>query len=130
MAMAKLSGGGITSNKLVREGVRSGPPNTNIISPRGVSQYGYATGGMMKGSGSFTGRNSALDVNEGTASQPRSGNDVAASTVAGPGGSRTVYRAGSQSATPAVQMPQGGKDILSEFGREPTDPGPLVDRRS
>jgi hypothetical protein len=128
--MAKLSGGGITSNKLVHPNVKTGPASSNKMDPRGVSQYGYAPGSTLNRDSSYTTKNSGLPVNAGTMSQVPSGNAVAAATVAGPGGSRTVYRAGTQSATPSVQMPQGGRDILSEFGREPTDPGPLVDRRS
>ena len=37
--MAKLSGGGIQMNKNVSGKVRAGPPNTNVISPRGVLSY-------------------------------------------------------------------------------------------
>ena len=46
------------------------------------------------------------------------GNEVAASTVCGPGGSRTVMRSGSQAQTgPVAGSPRpGGGDILSQFG--------------
>ena len=102
---AKLSGGGITSNKLVRPGVRSGPPSTNKISPRGVSQYGYATGSKMKEPGSFTTENSALPVNQGTGAQVPMGNAVALNVKGGgPGTGRTLYRSGSQ----AVHGPVAG----------------------
>jgi hypothetical protein len=128
----KLSGGGITSNKLVRESVRGGSPNLTAYSPRGVSQLGVSQGSTLSKTGAFTTQNSALPLSDG---QRRDfvpmGNQLATNVGAGgPGAGRTTYRAGSQSATPSVQMRQGGKDILSEFGREPTDPGPLVDRRS
>jgi len=111
------SGGGYTSNQVVRPGVRSGPPNTNLISPRGVSQYGYAPGSTLKKDGSYTTQNSALPVNQGTARQVPSGNAVAASTVAGPGGSRTVYRSGTQAThgPAAGPAPVQGRDIFREF---------------
>jgi hypothetical protein len=92
----RLSGGGITMNKNVKGNVRAGPASTNKVSPAGVSQLGYATGDKLKGEGSHTGINTAQKVFQGTAPQVRSGNDVAASTVAGPGGSRTVLRSGGQ----------------------------------
>ena len=34
------SGGGITSNKLVRPAVRGGPPNTRAVSPAAVGKIG------------------------------------------------------------------------------------------
>jgi hypothetical protein len=61
---------------------------------------------------------------KGTAPQVRSGNDVAASTVCRPGGSRTIYRSGFQALSGKVSQGEGkiggnaGKDILSEFGPE------------
>jgi hypothetical protein len=128
--MAKVTGGGIQSSVNREVGVRGGKRTTNAVSPAGLSQYGTAQGGRIKGSGSFTGISSAKNVFEGakTAATPM-GNAVAASTVCKPGGSRTVYRAGYQSATPNVQMPKGGRDILKEFGPEASDPSPLVSRR-
>jgi hypothetical protein len=127
--MAKMSGGGLTSNKLVRPGVKAGPANTNVISPRGVSEYGYATPGKMR-QGAHSGQNTAQPVKTGTASQVPSGNAVAAATVAGPGGSRTVYRAGVQGTHGPVAgpAPVQGREILSEYGPEVTD-GSAMRRR-
>jgi hypothetical protein len=123
-----VSGGGISSNKLVRVGVRTGPANTNKISPRGVSQLGYATGSMMKGPGSFSSKNSALPINAGVASQVPSGNAVAASTVCGVGGSRTVYKTGTQMLHGKVAGPAPiqGREILGAFGPETSNRGSLV----
>jgi hypothetical protein len=92
----KISGGGITSNKLVRPGVKAGGPNTNKVNERGVFQLGTMQGDALRPSGGHTGQSTALPLMKGTASQVPSGNQVAAQTVAGPGGSRTVMRSGSQ----------------------------------
>jgi hypothetical protein len=119
--MAKLSGGGIRSNKLVRPGVRVGPASTNKIDPRGVSQYGYATGSRLERSGSYTTDNTALPVNAGTMSQVRLGNDVARNVgKGGPGTGRTVYRSGYQATHgPVVQgSAPGRRDTLAEYGPE------------
>jgi len=86
----KLSGGGITSNKLVRPGVKAGPPRTNVISPGAVSRMG-----ILVGPGSKVG-----PLIKGTAPQVPMGNAVAAATKCGPGGSRELFRSGSQSSTP------------------------------
>jgi hypothetical protein len=133
MSRAK-SGGGITSNKLVRPGVRTGPASTNKIDPRGISQYGYATGSRIHKSGSYGTENTALPVNVGTMGQVPLGNQVALNVKGGgPGAGRTVMRTGSQSLhgepVRGSMPPSQPRDILSEFGREPTDKSPLVERR-
>jgi hypothetical protein len=104
-------------------GVRSGPASTNKVSPAGTSQLGYATGDKLKKEGSHTGINSAVPVFQGSASQVPSGNAVAASTVAGPGGSRTVYKSGYQMQHgPSAGRPkEPDRHILSEYG--PDVPG-------
>ena len=130
--MAKLSGGGITSNKLVRPGVRSGPPSTNKIDPRGVSQYGYATGSKMKEPGSFTTENSALPVNQGTGAQVPMGNAVALIVGGGgPGTGRTLYRTGTQAVHGPVAgpAPVRGREILGAFGPETMSRDSLVRKR-
>src|SRR6516225_4953859 len=131
MAKTTLSGGGIRSNKLVRVSVRTGPPSTNVISPRGVSQYGYAAGSRLNKTGSFTTENSALPVNAGTMSQVPMGNAVARNVGGGgPGTGRTVHRTGTQSLHgKPVGSPVQGRDILGAFGPEVTDKSPLVRRR-
>jgi hypothetical protein len=126
--MSKLSGGGYTSNKLVRETVVGGSRSTQPVNPRGLSQYGTAQGGMLNQSGSFTGRNSAQPVFEAKKPNPVPfGNDLVNNVgQGGPGTGRTTYHAGSQASTPAASNPQGGRDILSGFGPEPSDRSPLV----
>jgi hypothetical protein len=111
MARAK-SGGGIRGNKNVNVRVKAGPPRTDIVSPSAVSNLGeslnYKRPALIKG----------------TAKQVPSGNDVAASTVCGPGGSRNIYPTGFQALSGKVSQgegkigPNAGKDILSEFGPE------------
>jgi hypothetical protein len=130
--MKKLSGGGLTSNKLVRPGVRTGPASTNKISPRGVSQYGYATGAEIEWAGSHGTRNTALPVNEGTMKQVPLGNQVALNVKGGgPGTGRTVMRTGSQSLHGPVAGPAPiqGRSIFDQFPPEVTDKSPLVHKR-
>ena len=115
MTMSKgkaRSGGGIRSNKVRQIGNRVGPPRTNVISPQAVTELGMATNWPRQ------------PLVKGTAPQVRSGNDVAATTVCGPGGSRTIYKSGYQDLHGKVSQGEGkiggnaGKDILSEFGPE------------
>jgi hypothetical protein len=132
MAQAR-SGGGINSSVVKQVDIKSGSPNLTAYSPRGVSQLGVSQGSMLSKTGAFTSRPSAAPLSEG---QKRDfvplGNQLATNVGQGsPGAGRQVYRAGSQSSTPAASMPQGGggKDILSQFGPD-SDPASLVDRRS
>jgi hypothetical protein len=119
-AMAKsTSGGGISSNKLVCVGVKGGSRTTQVVSPRGVSQLGIAQGGKLRREGSFTGINTANNVFEGNKpAATQMGNAVAASTVCGVGGSRTIYKTGYQSmhGDPVQGSTPAPKDILSQFG--------------
>ena len=128
--MAKaVSGGGITSNKLVHPNVKTGPASSNKMDPRGVSQFGYSPGSTLDRSGSFTTKNSALPVNAGTMVQVPSGNQVALNVgQGGPGTGRTVYRTGTQQmhGAPVQGQSPGQREILSEFGREVTDKNTLV----
>jgi hypothetical protein len=130
--MAKLSGGGIQMNKNVREKVRAGPPSTNLISARGVSQLGYATGSRMKEAGSYTTENSALPVKQGTAAQVPLGNQLATNVGGGgPGTGRTLYRTGTQAVHGPVvagNTPQG-RSIFAQYPPEVTDKSPLVHKR-
>jgi hypothetical protein len=72
------SGGGLTSNKLVRPSVKAGPPRSNKVSIAATDALGqqlaYKRPNLIKG----------------TMPQVPMGNAVAAQTVCGPGGSRTV----------------------------------------
>jgi hypothetical protein len=67
-------------------------PVPHAMSPRGVSQYGYATGGQLKGEGRHTSVNTALPVGDG---KGYAGPNPSPQRP-GPGGGRTVHRSGSQ----------------------------------
>jgi hypothetical protein len=129
VTMAKLSGGGITSNKLVHPNVRTGPASSNKMDPRGVSQFGYSPGSTLDRSGSFTTKNSALPVNAGTMTQVPSGNQVALNVgQGGPGAGCTVYRTGTQQmhGAPVRGNAPQGRDIFAQFPPETTSRGSLV----
>jgi hypothetical protein len=129
--MPKLSGGGINSRVVKRVGVRTGPASTNKISPRGVSQYGYATGSTLTREHSFTTKNSALPVNQGTMKQVPLGNAVALNVKGGgPGTGRTTYRTGyqGQHGAPVQGSTPTPKDTLAEYGPETSSRGSLVRR--
>jgi hypothetical protein len=112
------SGGGITSNKLKNVKLNLGSPN-RIVNPAGASQIGAMMGNHADTVGR-TGGNPATPLHGGPAYNPppRMGNEVAQSTVAGVGGSRTVMRSGSQGTHGPVApgSSPGRRDILSEFG--------------
>jgi hypothetical protein len=104
------SGGGITSNKLVRPEVRTGQPYKGT-SPAAADYLGQATafkkenvGAGPAYTGSKLGNEVALNVGKG-----------------GVGTGRTVHHCGSQGTHGPVNpghSPPAGKDILSEFGPE------------
>jgi len=130
--MKKLTGGGIQGNKNVKVSVRAGPPSTNVVSPRGVSQLGYATGSRMNKTGSYTTENAALPVLQGTKPRVELGNKLATNVGGGGVGTgRTVYRTGYQSLHGPVVAGQspGRRDILSGYGPEVSDQSSLVKRR-
>jgi len=126
----KLSGGGITSNKLVHPNVRTGPASSNKMDPRGVSQYGYAPGSTLDKAGSFTTKNSALSVNVGTMPQVELGNKVALNVgKGGVGTGRTLYgQGGTQQmhGAPVQGNAPQGRDIFAQFPPEVTDKNTLV----
>lgn len=86
--MSKVSGGGITSNKLVQVGVSGGSPRANVISPGGADQLGQSVGA----------KRAVQPLVAGTAAAPvPMGNTVATNVQGGgPGKGRTVMPAGSQ----------------------------------
>src|SRR5262245_29264308 len=105
MAKAR-SGGGITSNKLVRPSGRVGPPSTNKVSVQRAAQIGIETQ-FEKG-----------PLIKGTAPQVPLGNAVALNVgKGGPGAGREVHHCGSQgqhgAATGSVKP---AVDILSQYG--------------
>jgi hypothetical protein len=125
------SGGGYNSKQVKKVGVKSGAPSTNKISPRGVSQFGYATGGRLRREGSFTGDSTSLPVNAGVMPQVPMGNKVALNVgKGGPGAGRSVMARGSQGVhgNVAGPAPVQGRDILGAFGPE-ANPSSLVRRR-
>jgi hypothetical protein len=131
--MSVKSGGGYNSSQVIRPGIKTGPASTNKIDPRGVSQYGYATGSKLSGTGNYTTANSALRVNAGTMPQVPLGNAVALNVVgrAGPGAGREVHRSGSQGTHVSVvqgNAPQG-RPIWPEYPPETTSQASLVHKR-
>jgi hypothetical protein len=130
--MAKaVSGGGIDSSVNKSVGVRGGKSTTNVVSPRGVSQYGYATPGQVK-DGAHTDKNTSLNVFERKAAAAAPMGNAKALDVqgGGPGKGRTVMRSGTQGTHGPVAgpAPVQGREILSEFGSEVTD-GSAMRRR-
>jgi hypothetical protein len=126
MANRLVSGGGINSRVVKSVGVRAGPPSTQKVNPAGVAQYGYATGDKLRPQGGHTGVNAAERVFQGTAPQVPSGNAVAASTVAGPGGSRTIYKSGVQmqhGPSAGQPLPSTGNWFVENYPGVPTAKG-------
>lgn len=97
--------------------VRTGAPASGVR-PGAVSQMGESLGNKAMGvSGKLRGAAEKYSGPAPTNAGQRLGNEVAASTVCGVGGSRTVMRSGSQQGTAATPRPMnGGRDILSEYG--------------
>jgi hypothetical protein len=112
--MVKLSGGGLTSNKLVQSKNWKREPVANKASPAGSAQQGMAV--------QF--RKEPL-IQQGKGYNPPG---VPATGIAGArqghagagpgGGGRTIYKSGSQSPTPPAREMPAGRDTLAEFGRD------------
>jgi len=120
--MAKLTGGGILGNKNVNVGVKTGAAYKNRVSPGGVSEIGSAIGSKVKAGAmgnSYGGVSAAQRVMDGKVKHPtKLGNQIAYETTIGVGGSRTIYKAGYQSSTPAAKPMPTGRNTLAEFGRD------------
>jgi hypothetical protein len=95
----KGSGGGIGMNKNVQPGYKTGV-GSRAANPRWVSQIGASQGNRVQGAEGGSGK-----VLKGVRADPYKGpsfhgtgqgNEIAAATVCGPGGSRAVSRSGSQ----------------------------------
>jgi hypothetical protein len=117
--MAK-SGGGITSNKHVEVGIRTGSRTANKVSPGGVSQLGSGIGDKPRSGGGHTGKPTSASVFIGRKPQAAILGNQKARDVGGggPGKGRTIYRTGYQSQYGDVAgspKPQG-RDILSGYG--------------
>jgi hypothetical protein len=130
--MAKaVSGGGISSRVVKQVDIKSGSPNLTAYSPRGVSQIGAAQGSRLDRAGSFTTRNSALPYSDGQRKDfVPLGNSLTNNIgPGGPGSGRVLYgQGGTQQmhGAPVQGQSPGRRDILSEFGREPTSQDSLV----
>jgi hypothetical protein len=115
-------GGGSGSRQVVQKPVRTGQKATGMH-VGGVSQLGEAVGNHVTNKSSTGYRGDVWrDGKVPTGGAQRLGNEVAASTKAGPGGSRTVYGCGSQQGISPTRSPNAStKDTLAEFG--PDIPG-------
>lgn len=105
--MAKASGGGISGNKNVNVGVRTGLGSKGS-SPASANQLGQSLAFKREVVDSGRGYNAA-----------KFGNEVALNVgKGGPGTGRTVHHCGSQGTHGAVAgAPRpAGREILSEFG--------------
>jgi hypothetical protein len=112
--MAKLSGGGIESNKLVKPPVHKGGPNRGV-NPGFVSQIGTAVDPKII---------ARTPEYKPALQTPAYGNAVALNVgKGGCGTGRTIYKTGTQEQHGPVAgtVRPAGKDILSEFG--PDVPG-------
>jgi hypothetical protein len=113
MAKAK-SGGGPTGKNVRNVPIRTGPPNTKVISPSAVMQIGSKQGNHADGG---TVRRPPDPLVQGTRPQVAMGNAKALDVGrGGPGTGRTIHKSGSQSqhgpANPGVgelpRTPSGG----------------------
>jgi hypothetical protein len=112
------SGGGITSNKLVNKGLRTGGP-AKAVNSAYPGQLGAHFGDHADRGD--TPKTPAVKMDAGAALPSRMGNAVAASTPPGPGGGRTNYgKSGMQGVHGPVNPGQSPapRDILSDFGPE------------
>jgi hypothetical protein len=115
MATKRLSGGGIESNKRREVPVRVGKPREgiNVVA---VSRLGAMQGNHVTERGKTLPNPPEPLVGKQRPISVTMGNAVAYGTKAGPGGSRTIYRAGVQHTTPAPNEMPKGRDTLFEFG--------------
>jgi hypothetical protein len=114
------AGGGIQSNKTVSKPVRVGAPAQGVTSGY-AGQVGTALGDHVMRKGEAV-KGAAAPMYGAAPHKSALGNEVAASTVCRPGGSRTVHRSGSQAqhgpATAVANKPTLPADILSHYGPE------------
>ena len=116
MKMAK-GNQGIRSKNLVHKPVRTGAERRHI-QKAGVAQLGQMQGSHVTHGGDTGYRGIGLIGPKHPISEPL-GNEVAAKTVCGPGGSRTIYKTGFQTQTGAANpgqpmTPRG--EIFPGFG--------------
>jgi hypothetical protein len=120
--MAKsAAGGGIHSNKVVAKPTRTGQRASGVTA--GYSgQLGSALGDHVTDRGAQPANRAAEPMKTAAPYKSPMGNEVAAATVCGPGGSRQVHRSGSQamhgSATSSVSKPTLPTDVHGFVGPE------------
>ena len=107
----------LTQGPIKQVGMRNGQPARGI-NPRGVSQIGSSMGNHSMDSGGKKLDKSVEPVRSAAMPGVKLGNEVSASTVCGPGGSRSVSRSGSQGQQGPVagKVAPQGRDILNDFG--------------
>jgi hypothetical protein len=121
MATNRLSkgsaGGGAGSRQVTQKPVRYGQAAKGPT-PGRVSQLGNLVGDHVTNKGSTGYRGEAGFGPAPHNAGQRLGNEVAASTAAGPGGSRQVFRSGAQGQHGPINpgQPTPARDILSDFG--------------
>src|SRR5262249_2021951 len=94
--MSHRPGGGLKSRQVVSKPVRTGAGSRGV-STRWVSQIGQSMGNHITERGEPVRGVRAKDPYSGGAMNPaKFGNEIAAATKAGPGGSREVFKSGSQ----------------------------------
>jgi hypothetical protein len=112
---------GISSKNVRHTPVKTGRGNLGV-SVGSVSQLGNKVGNHVTADGGKTTNYPGEGaVHQGAAFRSvEMGNAVAAATKCGPGGSRTIYKTGSQDQHGGSGGPQkpAGRDLLSEFGPE------------
>jgi hypothetical protein len=122
-ASGGAGGGGINSRATAKVTTyHAGYPGQRV-NPGGADQLGQAMGNHTTDGGGKVLPNPAVPMYGGglvRPGQPALGNEVAYATTAGPGGSRTVMRSGSQGQQgPVAGSPKPeGRPILSEYGPE------------
>jgi hypothetical protein len=121
-------GGGIASRVVTERPVRAGS-GARAAGPGGVGQLGQSQGSHVTRGEESTYRGDALFTGRGLNPTPY-GNEVAANTVCGVGGSRTIYSAGSQSgssghgsANPGNPRPTPSRHIIESYGPDYRRPG-------
>lgn len=116
MSKAHRPAGGIQSKNVTQRPVKTGQP-AHRKRHEAVAQIGSVLGNHVTShSRSIWGAKEVIEggLIPGVGSQ-RLGNEVAKSTVCGPGGSRTVYAQGTQQSG-AVRSMGSTRDTLAEFG--------------
>ena len=109
MSKGHKPAGGAKRRVVVSKPVRKGP-GAQAVNKRWVSQIGQSMGNHVSGieGGGRELRGVRADPYKGASFHgPGQGNAIAAATVCGPGGSRTVYKTGAQHGLTTRSMSKG-----------------------